>query len=573
MRLAFSCAMVLMLSLLPLSQIAFSAELTYQEALSLAEQGNADAQNALGMLLYKGEETTKNTNEALKWFHLAANQGNIDAQVTLGLMYYYGEQLFENVSQNFIEAAKWFELAAKKGDADAQYLLGTIYVEGKGIPKDYAKALELYRLAAEQGSDEAQKELGMMYANGDGVEPDLNKAIELFSSAAEKGNGEAASWLGIFYFHGIGVSRNIEEAIKWLSMADSKNIISAKVYLGLINDLGLGIEKNESEALRLYKSAADGGNSLGDFLLATIYSTDGGVFFDLGMAKYHYKIAAGGGIFEARDILESNFFPSWNRTNFNEILNCFKLSVFEVSSAQYEIGRAFWEGGALGKDYDKAVFYWRKAKDNGHKPSEKIITKVDYYEQNPNLFLRAGMTNVGNKKIVNSLSNDIREIIDDVSGKRKFEDYIIYDQYNVKDSRGGSHTIYRTNYGDMSVDRQPVDVNEKNKPIEINEPRRVVEKKAIKGKKSQAISPEDKAEILHGQNRSTPALPKVVVNPVDGSTSTFVPSDPAGTTGILIDHRTGQTGTVTPGGVVIPSQGGPPGTMTPGGTVIWPHGK
>lgn len=62
----------------------------------------------------------------------------------------------------------------------------------------------------------------------------------------------------------------------------------------------------------------------------------------------------------------------------------------------------------------------------------------------------------------------------------------------------------------------------------------------------------------------------VVINPRDGSTSTYV-RDGSGTgSGTLIDHRTGQTSTAIPGGTVIPHQGGPPGQMTPGGTVEWP---
>lgn len=72
----------------------------------------------------------------------------------------------------------------------------------------------------------------------------------------------------------------------------------------------------------------------------------------------------------------------------------------------------------------------------------------------------------------------------------------------------------------------------------------------------------------HQDERETPV--SIVVNPRDGSTSTYV-RDGSGTGGgTLIDHRTGQTSTVVPGGTVIPSRGGPPGNLTPGGTVEWP---
>lgn len=64
---------------------------------------------------------------------------------------------------------------------------------------------------------------------------------------------------------------------------------------------------------------------------------------------------------------------------------------------------------------------------------------------------------------------------------------------------------------------------------------------------------------------------KVIVNPRNGGTSTLVPTGGGG--GVLIDHRTGEASTVTPGGVVNHPQGGPPGQLTPGGTVEWPTNR
>ena len=53
----------------------------------------------------------------------------------------------------------WIRKAATQGDAEAQHNLGAMYANGKGVPKDFAKALKWFQLAAEQGQENALKAL------------------------------------------------------------------------------------------------------------------------------------------------------------------------------------------------------------------------------------------------------------------------------------------------------------------------------------------------------------------------------------------------------------------------------
>ena len=66
-----------------------------------------------------------------------------------------------------------------------------MYHYGKGVSRDYAKAVEWYRKSAEQGDTNAQYELGYMYHNGIGVSKDHTKAAEWYSKAAKGGNMRA----------------------------------------------------------------------------------------------------------------------------------------------------------------------------------------------------------------------------------------------------------------------------------------------------------------------------------------------------------------------------------------------
>ncbi len=92
---------------------------------------------------------------ALKEWKPLAEEGNAVAQNNLGLMYDNGW----GVPQDDKEAARLYRLAAEQGDVDAQYNLGGMYDKGKGVPQDYKEAERWWRLAAEQGFAIAQYNL------------------------------------------------------------------------------------------------------------------------------------------------------------------------------------------------------------------------------------------------------------------------------------------------------------------------------------------------------------------------------------------------------------------------------
>ena len=102
----------------------------------------------------KREDDVKDIVDLLEdmWYRSLAEQGDASAQNTLGIMYYNGD----GVPQDYQEAMKWYRLAAEQGHAGAQFNLGVMYASGKGVPQDVQVAVKWWRLAAEQGHAGAQ---------------------------------------------------------------------------------------------------------------------------------------------------------------------------------------------------------------------------------------------------------------------------------------------------------------------------------------------------------------------------------------------------------------------------------
>ena len=81
----------------------------------LAEQGDASAQNNLGVMYKNGYGVPQNDKTAVKWYTLAAEQGDAFAQTNLGAMYGNGT----GVIQDNVYAHMWWNIAASSGDKTA----------------------------------------------------------------------------------------------------------------------------------------------------------------------------------------------------------------------------------------------------------------------------------------------------------------------------------------------------------------------------------------------------------------------------------------------------------------------
>jgi TPR repeat protein len=144
-----------------------------------------------------------------------AEQGDAEAQFNLGFCYDDGR----GVAKNYAKAVKWYRKAAEQNFAPAQFNLGYCYDNGQGVAKNYVEAVKWYRKAAEQNFAPAQSNLGYCYDNGRGVAKDYVEAVKWYRKAAEQGHTEAQLNLGYCYANGQGVAKDKAEAYAWFSMA------------------------------------------------------------------------------------------------------------------------------------------------------------------------------------------------------------------------------------------------------------------------------------------------------------------------------------------------------------------
>ncbi len=121
-----------------------------------AELGNTEAQSELGLRYFVGVE--QDYEEAIDWFTIAAENGDANAQNMLGMCYCNGY----GVVYDYEEAVKWYKKAADQGLVVAQFNLGWCYETGVGVEANIDEAKEWYKKAAEQGDEDAKEALELL---------------------------------------------------------------------------------------------------------------------------------------------------------------------------------------------------------------------------------------------------------------------------------------------------------------------------------------------------------------------------------------------------------------------------
>ena len=200
-------------------------------------------------LYLEGELTRKNPYLAAKGRELAAVNGDDASKLAIAEIYEIGK----GVPRNFEKALDWYVAAAVVGQPKACYVLGNIYSTGRGLPKDLSKAIYWYSKAAGK-LVEAKMALGYLYLGDNGVEPNFSEAFRWFKSAYDQKSlitsrdAEAAAVLGILYYRGLGVQKDYSKAKKYLWMAAVRGDQRAQNQIEQLFLDGKAVRQNMAEA-------------------------------------------------------------------------------------------------------------------------------------------------------------------------------------------------------------------------------------------------------------------------------------------------------------------------------------
>jgi TPR repeat protein/uncharacterized protein YgiM (DUF1202 family) len=382
-----------------------------REWLPLAEYGNADAQNYIGLMYDLGQGVSQDRTEAARWHRKAAEQGDAVGQVSLGRMYeigrgvaqdygeavkwyrkaadqgnayaqaYLGEK-YQNgrgVAQDHGEAAKWYRRAAEQGHAGAQAKLGRMYQYGSGVAQVDAEAVRWYRKAANQGNAFAQVKLGTMYQNGRGVAQDDGKALKWVRKAAEQGHAYAQAHLGWIYENGRGIAQDYGEAVQWYRKAAEQGETLGQRWLGRMYTLGLGVAQNDGEAVKWYSKAAEQGNATAQADLGWMYQNGLGVPQDYGEALKWYRESAYQGYATAQNNLGLMYQKGLGvAQDYGEALEWYRMSENQgYATAQSNLGFMYKNGLGVAQDYGEALKWYRKAANQGHEDAKKALADLE----------------------------------------------------------------------------------------------------------------------------------------------------------------------------------------------------
>ncbi|OHT15675.1 hypothetical protein TRFO_42368 [Tritrichomonas foetus] len=142
------------------------------------------------------------------------------------------QQQPQPLKRDLKEAVKYLRAASLNGHSKAQYCYGLCLANGEGVRQNTSKAVRLFRLSARGGYDEAQYCYGRCLFNGFGVpKRDYKTACEYFKMAAGQGHARAAFYLGLCLHQGLGVERDRDEGISYVKFAAEKGLSEAKMIL------------------------------------------------------------------------------------------------------------------------------------------------------------------------------------------------------------------------------------------------------------------------------------------------------------------------------------------------------
>jgi TPR repeat protein len=303
---------------------------------------------------------------------------------SLGDMYRFGR----GVARDYARAVSLYARACDTGDAHACMNQGYIYESGLGVAPDYPHARALYSRACDAGEGSGCAHLGSMYNSGHGVGRDYSQALALYIKACDAGDANGCGGLGLMYLDGNGM-QNMHDNAKPLFKkacdagdADSCNMLGNLGFDLRKPDPYSGTARDYSRAMSLYKGACDEGDAPGCGKLGDFYLNGGrGVVSDVSVATSLYKRACDEGDAYGCNKLGVIYRPD-SLAQDHTRASAFFTKACDAGNADacVNLGEMYKDSQGWGWDWNRAVPLFRKACDLGECT---MLHEAEYQAEHP----------------------------------------------------------------------------------------------------------------------------------------------------------------------------------------------
>lgn len=224
-----------------------------------ARKGDTESQWQVGLIYARLGEPAR----AMPVLQSAATSGHPRAAWLLGELH---EEEGGGTSKNREEAKRWYRLAAEQGQPEAMAALGRLLLQERG-PEARESAWQWLRQAARFNDRDGRYHLGWLLAQPGATQDDA-QAYQLFLKAAEQGHVGAQVAAASHLLAGRGVARDQKAAVDWLARAAITLDPVANYLLGRMQEDAGGAGRTEAQ--KFYRIAATAGHREAQFALATL---------------------------------------------------------------------------------------------------------------------------------------------------------------------------------------------------------------------------------------------------------------------------------------------------------------
>lgn len=196
----------------------------------LRQEGKTWAAWELARIYDEGRGLSRDMDEAIRWYTVAADAGEVRAirRLTRGFL-----QGYDGFPVDAAKGRRWGERGVAVGDVPSTAYLGRALLRGRPLEREAARAEALLQTAAAAGHGAAMTDLGRAYLAGDVLERNVDRGLELLEAAAADANASALTALGWAYWNGEVVARDPDRARRLMQQARAQGHASAEKFFEL----------------------------------------------------------------------------------------------------------------------------------------------------------------------------------------------------------------------------------------------------------------------------------------------------------------------------------------------------